>query len=202
MGRTLYRALVTVSALIVVLFCAYNALVRAPEQAAPPMAAVPQPTSGTSGVEEEEAEPTPIPTPLVRKEGFYTFLLVATDEGGGNTDTLMVAAYDTAAQTVGAGLHPPGHWVHRTWSKYSKINAAFYGSSPETLKEEIQNTFGIPVDYYILVDPQGASLPWWIAGRGGCIHSGEYELRRPNPGRGAAHPLSGGDPPPERQAGP
>ena len=45
--------------------------------------------------------------------------------------------------------------VHRTWSKYSKINAAFYGSSPETLKEEIQNTFGIPVDYYILVDPKG-----------------------------------------------
>ena len=35
------------------------------------------------------------------------------------------------------------------------INAAFYGSSPETLKEEIQNTFGIPVDYYILVDPKG-----------------------------------------------
>ncbi|HIY17305.1 MAG TPA: LCP family protein [Candidatus Intestinimonas stercorigallinarum] len=151
-GRTLYRALVTVSALIVVLFCAYNALVRAPEQAAPPMAAVPQPTSGTSGVEEEEAEPTPTPTPLVRKEGFYTFLLVATDEGGGNTDTLMVAAYDTAAQTVGVVSIPRDTLVDRT---PPKINGVYAREGMEGLRETVSDLIGIPIDYTVMVNLNG-----------------------------------------------
>ena len=42
---------------------------------------------------EDESAATPTPVPLVRKEGFYTLLLAATDVGGGNTDTIMVAAY-------------------------------------------------------------------------------------------------------------
>ena len=151
-GRTLYRALVTVSALIVVLFCAYNALVRAPEQAAPPMAAVPQPTSGTSGVEEEEAEPPPSPTPLVRKEGFYTFLLVATDEGGGNTDTLMVAAYDTAAQTVGVVSIPRDTLVDRT---PPKINGVYAREGMEGLRETVSDLIGIPIDYTVMVNLNG-----------------------------------------------
>lgn len=36
MFRTLYRTVVVLSALIVVFFCAYKALVKPPEQAAPP----------------------------------------------------------------------------------------------------------------------------------------------------------------------
>ena len=91
----------------------------------------------------------------MRKEGVYTFALLGKDVKGSNTDTIILARYDTVAQTVGMVSIPRDTAVHRTWSKYSKINAAFYGSSPETLKEEIQNTFGIPVDYYILVDPKG-----------------------------------------------
>ena len=35
-----------------------------------------------------------------RKEGVYTFLLVGTDMGDGNTDTIMVATYDTKNQNV------------------------------------------------------------------------------------------------------
>ena len=107
--RGLYRMVVVLSALIVVFFCAYQALVKPPEQAAPPTAAMPQQTPRPDDPNTEEDESAlPTPTPLVRKEGFYTFLLAATDEGGGNTDTIMVAAYDTASQTV-RGLHPPGH---------------------------------------------------------------------------------------------
>ena len=40
-ARTLYRTAVVLSALVVVLFCAYQALVHAPEQAPPPTAEVP-----------------------------------------------------------------------------------------------------------------------------------------------------------------
>ena len=35
-----------------------------------------------------------------RKDGWYTFLLVGTDEDDGNTDTLMVVSYDTKGQKI------------------------------------------------------------------------------------------------------
>ena len=97
--RGLYRTVVVLSALVVVLFCAYKALVKPLDQAAPPTAAVPQHTARPDNPDTDEDESAlPTPTPLVRKEYFYTFLLAATDEGGGNTDTIMVATYDTVNQ--------------------------------------------------------------------------------------------------------
>ena len=102
----------------------------------------------------------------------------------------------------GDGLHPRDTAVHRTWSKYSKINAAFYGSSPETLKEEIQNTFGIPVDYYILVDPKGfIALVDELDGVDVYIPE-DMNYDAPHPGEELHIHSSDGDPPFERQAGP
>ena len=45
--------------------------------------------------------------------------------------------------------------MERTWRKNPKINGAFYGAGPDVLKEEIEHTFGIPIDYYVLVDLEG-----------------------------------------------
>lgn len=84
LGRALYRTAVAVSVLIVVFFCGFKALVRPPEQAAPPTASIPSraPASDDPDTPEDESAATPTPVPLVRKEGFYTFLLAATDVGG------------------------------------------------------------------------------------------------------------------------
>ena len=117
LGRALYRTAVAVSVLIVVFFCGFKALVRPPEQAAPPTASIPSraPASDDPDTPEDESTATPTPVPLVRKEGFYTFLLAATDVGGGNTDTIMVAAYDTAEQKVGVVSIPRDTLVDRSF---------------------------------------------------------------------------------------
>ena len=153
MFRTLYRTVVVLSALIVVLFCAYQALVKPPEQAAPPVAAVPQTTPAADDPDTQEDESAlPTPTPLVRKEGFYTFLLAATDEGGGNTDTIMVVAYDTVNQKMGVVSIPRDTLVDR---KLPKINSVYATEGIDGLKSVVSDLIGIPIDHYVTVNLKG-----------------------------------------------
>ena len=152
-GRALYRGLVALSVLVVVLFCAYQALVRAPEQAAPPTAAVPlRPAASDDPATETDESTLPTPEPLVRREGVYTFLLVATDEGGGNTDTIMVASFDTAAGTVGVVSIPRDTLVDRS---FPKINGIYAREGIEGLREAVTDLMGIPIDYYVIVGLNG-----------------------------------------------
>ena len=151
--RGLYRMVVVLSALIVVFFCAYQALVKPPEQAAPPTAAVPQQTPRPDDPNTEEDESAlPTPTPLVRKEGFYTFLLAATDEGGGNTDTIMVVGYDTQNQKMGVVSIPRDTLVDR---KLPKINSVYASEGIDGLKDVVSDLIGIPVDHYVTVNLNG-----------------------------------------------
>ena len=151
--RGLYRMVVVLSALIVVFFCAYQALVKPPEQAAPPTAAVPQQTLRPDDPNTEEDESAlPAPAPLVRKEGFYTFLLAATDEGGGNTDTIMVVGYDTQNQKMGVVSIPRDTLVDR---KLPKINSVYASEGIDGLKDVVSDLIGIPIDHYVTVNLKG-----------------------------------------------
>ena len=68
---------------------------------------------------------------LKRKEGVYNFLLLGSDKGGGNADTIIVASYDTKSQKVGVLSVPRDTMVDRDWSRNGKINAAL-GACPLT----------------------------------------------------------------------
>lgn len=152
-ARALYRTVVVLSALIVVFFCAFKALVREPVQAAPPTAALPArpaPTDDPDTDEDESALPTP--APLVRKEGFYTFLLAATDVQGGNTDTIMVVSYDTVNQTVGVVSIPRDTLVER---KIPKINSIYAAEGIEGLQAAVSDLIGIPIDHTVMVKISG-----------------------------------------------
>lgn len=149
-GRVLYRTIVTLSVLIVVFYCGFKALVRPPEQAAPPTASLPVRPVPTDDPDTEEDESLlPTPTPLIRKEGFYTFLLTATDVGGGNTDTIMVVSYDTVNQTVGVVSIPRDTLIDR---KLPKINSVYSSEGIEGLQSTLSDLIGIPIDHYITVD--------------------------------------------------
>ena len=125
--------LVVISAIIVATYIGLQLAIRAPEIQQPEPVSPPASDSQTG---QPAAPPEEDPTALVRKDGVYTFALLGKDVKGSNTDTIILARYDTVAQTVGMVSIPRATAVHRTWSKYSKFNAAFYGSSPETLKED------------------------------------------------------------------
>ncbi len=94
-------------------------------------------------------------TTHTRRSQVYNILLLGRDAQSGNTDSIIVVRYDVPGQKLGMISIPRDTAVKRTWQNNPKINNAFYGAGPDTLKEEIFRTFGIPIDYYILVDLKG-----------------------------------------------
>lgn len=88
-----------------------------------------------------------------RKEGMYTFLLVGTDMGDGNTDTIMVASYDTKGQKVSIMSIPRDTMINESWD-IKKINSVYSrtGSSISSLANRIQKLVGFKPDFYVKVD--------------------------------------------------
>lgn len=151
-GRTLYRTLVLLSAVIVALFVAWKVWVRPPMQAAPPVVNLhpnrPAPTDDPDTADIDESQATP--TPLVRRDGVYTFLLTCPDQASGNADAIMAVAYDTNAQTVGLVSIPRDTLVHQ--KGYSKINHALLSGGVEELRDVVADLTGVPVDFYVEID--------------------------------------------------
>ncbi|MFI3250097.1 MAG: LCP family protein [Eubacteriales bacterium] len=111
---------------------------------------VPTPDFETPTVTESVA----VPEHLQRKEGFYTFLLVGSDLGGGNADTIMVVGYDTIGQRVSLLSIPRDTMVYRDWSKFPKINAAL-SKGLDVLENEVSTLLGIPIDFSLHVTLDG-----------------------------------------------
>ena len=95
--------LVVISAIIVATYIGLQLAIRAPEIQQPEPVSPPASGSQTG---QPAAPPEEDPNALVRKEGVYTFALLGKDVKGSNTDTIILARYDTTAQTVGMVLSP------------------------------------------------------------------------------------------------
>ena len=92
--------------------------------------------------------------PYVRKESYWTFLLVGMDKGGGNTDSLMIVTYDVANQKVSVASIARDTRVD-VERKLKKINAAYAFGGIDELKAEVSKTFGIPIDFYVRANIKG-----------------------------------------------
>ena len=88
-----------------------------------------------------------------RKEGVYTFLLVGTDKGDGNTDTIMVASYDTVNQNVSIMSIPRDTMINASWD-IKKINSVYsrYNDGIGALKKQVKTLVGFAPDFYVKVD--------------------------------------------------
>lgn len=154
-----YTALTVVAGLIVAGYLIFQGI-----SAPPPVASgnirLPQPdTSGSpTGGDPNEVIPNPDLIPSSdRKEQFYTVLLIGQDVfGGGLTDTMMLAAYDVPNQTVCVMSLPRDTYVRRN-GRRMLLNSVYNwgggasGDGIETLKEEVRELTGVPVDYYAIV---------------------------------------------------
>ena len=129
----------------------WNLTVRPPEIPQEPDPAPPA-GSGSQAAEPVEQEQ---PAGRQRREDVYNFVLLGRDRESANTDTIIVVSYDVANQKVGMISIPRDTAVNRDWRKDPKINGAYAGAGVDVLKEEIEQTFGIPIDYYIYVDLKG-----------------------------------------------
>ncbi len=104
-----------------------------------------------------------------RKSGFYNFLLVAKDKGGGNTDVIMVLSFDTENDKIAILQIPRDTYVNVPYS-FKKINSVYTAgyneaarkgggsvqeyklSGVEALEQAILKNFGIVIDRYVMVD--------------------------------------------------
>lgn len=88
-----------------------------------------------------------------RKEGVYTFLLVGTDMDDGNTDTIMVATYDTINQTVNVMSIPRDTMINESWD-IKKINSVYSrtGNSINSLANRVKKLIGFKPDFYVKVE--------------------------------------------------
>mgnify|MGYP000306587180 CR=1 FL=1 len=92
-----------------------------------------------------------------RKDDFYTFLIVGRDTGGGgNTDTILLAAYDLANQKLAAMSLLRDTMVNVSWD-IKKINSVYnvYGGGVdgiEALKQEVGQLVGFVPDFHVVVE--------------------------------------------------
>ena len=150
--RVLYIILTVLAAIIVVLFIAYKLLVVKPT--------IPS-QSGDSSTDQNEELVEPTSGPKLsgdRKEEFYTFMLVGRDTGGGgNTDTIMVVAYDIPNQQLNVMSIPRDTMVNVPWD-IKRINSV-YNYAPyydkdgiAFLKEEVSALIGFRPDYSVTIE--------------------------------------------------
>ena len=91
-----------------------------------------------------------------RKDQFYTFLIVGQDTGGGgNTDTMLMAAYDVPNQTLNVMSIPRDTYVNYNGRKVlinSVYNRAGAGDDGiEALKEEVGKLTGVEPDFHVII---------------------------------------------------
>lgn len=164
-GFAVYIIMVIISALIVGAYLLWNLTVKAPEipqEPAPEQSVVTPPQQSelppASGASQSQVQEPPVEEPEpepVRREGVYTFVLLGKDKESGNTDTIILVTYDTVEQKIGMVSIPRDTVVKRSWHSNPKINGAYAMAGPDTLKRELEATFGIPIDYYVWINLDG-----------------------------------------------
>ena len=148
--RGLYIALVAISVLIVLGWLVFQLFIKPPSIETPPPAESTAPVV-TAPVESTTPTPPPPPTPERKGDWYQTFLLLGTDDGNGNADTIMVVSFDTKNSKVGVISIPRDTLVDEP-RKVKKINGAYGIGGVQELKEEVSELVGFPVDHTIKVD--------------------------------------------------
>lgn len=144
----IFVAATAISAVIVLVFIAAKLFFVKPEL--PSQTERPQPTAGMNGEE----------PPVVssdRKENFWTFLVIGRDTGGGgNTDTMLLAAYDIENQKLNVMSIPRDTMVDYG-GRARKINGVYNvaGKGEEglaALDQEITELLGFAPDFRVVVE--------------------------------------------------
>ncbi len=152
--KVFYLILVAVCAVIVVLFLVYKATVKPPDIETTDKIEItlpPEPTTNPDGTVDETPEPTVTTIELVRKKDFHTFLMLGTDDGNGNADTIMVGAFDLENNKISV-ISVPRDTLVDVQRKIKKINSAYGMGGVNQLLDELKPILGFRPDHYIMVD--------------------------------------------------
>lgn len=117
----------------------------------------PKQNEGVSAEDGLSEEGAPVRVGGDRKKDFYTFLVIGRDTGGGgNTDTILLAAYDIAAQKMNVMSIPRDTMVNVSWD-VKKINSVYNvnGGGDKGIKalgQEIAQLVGFVPDFQVVLE--------------------------------------------------
>ena len=101
----------------------------------------------------------PRPGQLERREGVYTFLLAATSPSSDLTDCMMAVTYDSREQTVRLLSLPRDTQIDAVrvsdGGPLTHLNYVYAENGVEALRAQAAGLLGYPIDYYVIIDPQG-----------------------------------------------
>ncbi len=166
------RRLIVLAVLAVLAIGGYvlwKSLVKPPEIVQPTPKPTPtataQPTvrpTSSPAPGEVTPEPTPEETPIperMRRENVYTFMLVGRDQGGGNTDTIMLGVFDAAAGTVDVVSIPRDTCANvdsdPKKGETKKISGVYARAEYDGLRDALADIAGFPIDCYVSVGING-----------------------------------------------
>ena len=151
--RVIFIVLTVIAAIIVVGTAGFFLMTAPPEVTPKPQ---------TTTVVDENGNEIEVEIPGLaanRKDQFYTFLIVGQDTGGGgNTDTMMLVAYDVPNQTLNVMSLPRDTFVN--YDGYSKrpilLNSVYNWAGGgddgiEALKKEVGDLTGVVPDFHIII---------------------------------------------------
>lgn len=167
-GRGLIIAIIVFLAVLLCLFLGYKLWRKPPEiqqggiHTADITPAPKAPDNNTSVMAPDDAvvdEPAldteaPQTADYDRQKGTYTFLLVGSDNGFGNTDTIIYALFDTVNHTLNVVNIPRDTQVNVPWS-IKRINAVYANSGNDIsrLRQEVGHMVGYELDEsYAVID--------------------------------------------------
>lgn len=161
-GRTALIVVAVIAAVALVAFACYRAWAHRPEipTPAPSQPSVPgvQPLGPSQTPDDGPGEDGPN-VGAERKKDFYTFLIVGRDTGGGgNTDTIMLAAYDVVNQAAALMSIPRDTMVNAPWdvkkinTVYNYAEAGEKGSGIASLRRYVGSLVGFEPDFTITLE--------------------------------------------------
>ena len=150
--RVLVIIAVTLAAILLLLVAAWRIFVQKPTiPGEPQVPDLPQ----VSGMDIDLERPNR--TNADRKKDFFTFLVIGRDTGGGgNTDTILLAAYDVPNQELNVMSIPRDTMVNVPWD-IKRINSVynFYGGGDDGIKalyKEISQLVGFVPEFQVVVE--------------------------------------------------
>ena len=96
----------------------------------------------------EEEDPAP---DIQRDTGKYTFIVMGTDDGNGNTDTIMASTFDTKTHSLNVVSIPRDTLVNVSWYT-KKANTLFAYEGTDGVVSGLSKVLGYEVDFYVIVD--------------------------------------------------
>lgn len=145
--RVLIIVIVVLAALVLAAAAIHQALVKAPTVSENPLLSLSENSDDGSDSDQNGG----------RKENFYTFLVLGRDTGGGgNTDTILLAAYDVDNQKLNVMSIPRDTMVNIPYD-IKKINAVYNyaGGGDEGIQAvytEVSQLVGFVPDFSVVVE--------------------------------------------------